>query len=99
MATNSSFSYRIQAAKISSKFKLPPLATYDGSSDPVVHLNSFNAAMKVARGDLDELKCQVFPWTLSGKALIWFSGIALKSIYSFYRLSIEFTGNFYSCQK
>ena len=99
MATDSPFSYRIQVAEIPSKFKLPPLPAYDGTSDPMVHLNSFNAAMKVARGDFDELKCQVFPLTLSGKASIWFSGIAPKSIDSFYQLSMEFTSNFYSCRK
>ena len=79
------------------RFRLPPLPTYDGATDPIQHINSFNAVMKVARGDTDEVKCQVFPLTLVGAASTWLSRLPPRSIDSFYELSNQFMNNYQSC--
>ena len=97
LATDSPFSYRIQATEMPPRFRLPPLPTYDGATDPIQHINSFNAVMKVARGDTDEVKCQVFPLTLVGAASTWLSRLPPRSIDSFYELSNQFMNNYQSC--
>ena len=97
LATDSPFSYCIQATEMPPRFRLPPLPTYDGATDPIQHINSFNAVMKVARGDTDEVKCQVFLLTLGGAASTWLSRLSPRSIDSFYELSNQFMNNYQSC--
>ncbi|KAF7833579.1 uncharacterized protein G2W53_015912 [Senna tora] len=66
------------------------LKHYDGTSDPVAHVNSFKAAMLYA-GAPDEVMCRAFPSTLDGDAQLWFSDLPSGSISSFKQLSRRFT--------
>ncbi|KAF7829737.1 uncharacterized protein G2W53_012070 [Senna tora] len=69
------------------------LKHYDGTSDPVAHVNSFKAAMLYA-GAPDEVMCRAFPSTLDGDAQLWFSDLPSGSISSFRQLSKRFTSYF-----
>ncbi|KAF7821773.1 Retrovirus-related Pol polyprotein from transposon 17.6 [Senna tora] len=53
---------------------LTPLKHYDGTSDPLAHVNSFTAAMLYA-GAPSEVMCRAFPSTLIGDAQLWFSDL------------------------
>ncbi|KAF7817891.1 uncharacterized protein G2W53_023346 [Senna tora] len=69
------------------------LKHYDGTSDPVAHVNSFKAVMLYA-GAPDEVMCRAFPSTLDGDAQLWFSDLPSGSISSFRQLSKRFTSYF-----
>ncbi|KAF7807940.1 uncharacterized protein G2W53_040101 [Senna tora] len=69
------------------------LKHYDGTSDPVAHVNSFKAAMLYA-GAPEEVMCRAFPSTLDGDAQLWFSDLPSGSISSFRQLSKRFTSYF-----
>ncbi|KAF7845298.1 uncharacterized protein G2W53_002203 [Senna tora] len=69
------------------------LKHYDGTSDPVAHVNSFKAAMLYA-GAPDEVMCRAFPSTLDGDAQLWFFDLPSGSISSFRQLSKRFTSYF-----
>ncbi|XP_013617314.1 PREDICTED: uncharacterized protein LOC106323790 [Brassica oleracea var. oleracea] len=73
------------------------LLTFDGVSDPSVHVTSFNIAMRRANLS-DEEKytgfCQLFAETLEGVALNWFTGLQENSVSSFHDLSTAFLKNY-----
>ncbi|XP_048612765.1 uncharacterized protein LOC106397103 isoform X1 [Brassica napus] len=76
------------------KLRLP---TFDGVSDPSVHVTSFNIAMRRAKF-FDEEKdagfCQLFVETLKRSALNWFIGLKEKSVNCFHDLSTAFLKNY-----
>ena len=45
------------------KFRMPYLETYNGSKDPLDHLESFKTLMHL-QGVVDEIMCMAFPTTL-----------------------------------
>ena len=64
----SPFTRETQEAPLPRKFKMPSLAAYDGTTDPIVHLTNYNTAMKIVGAETDEVKCLAFPMSLSGRA-------------------------------
>ncbi|XP_038982017.1 uncharacterized protein LOC120110599 [Phoenix dactylifera] len=58
---------------------------YDGSSDPLYHLESYKALMTL-QGATNALLCTAFPATLRKAARHWFSGLKPNSILSFEQL-------------
>ncbi|KAF7807512.1 TRNA(Ile)-lysidine synthase [Senna tora] len=55
------------------KLRTPaPLGHYNGTTNPVAHLNSIKASMMYA-GVSDEVMCRTFPSTLKGDAQLWFT--------------------------
>ena len=76
------------------KLRLP---TFDGVSDPSVHVMSFNIAMRRANLSDEEKDagfCQLFVETLEGIALNWFTGLQENSVSSFHDLSTAFLKNY-----
>ena len=68
------------------KFSMPQVETYDGSKDPLDHLESFKTLMHL-QGVADEIMCRAFPNTLKSLARIWFSRLMPNSIGTLKELS------------
>ena len=74
-------------------FKLPHLSTYDGTTDPTNHLGTFNVVMRATNVN-SELRCMLFPTTLTGPAKSWFDKFRRHSITSWEQLSKDFKKQF-----
>ena len=72
---------------------MPQMENYDGSKDPLDHLESFKTLMHL-QGVPDEIICRAFPTTLKGFARIWFNRLAPNSIDTFKELSAQFASHF-----
>lgn len=62
-------------------FKLPHLPSYDGTTDPGNHLSTFNIIMRASNVNHD-LRCMLFPTSLTGLAKSWFEKFKRHSITS-----------------
>ncbi|XP_074302957.1 uncharacterized protein LOC141637297 [Silene latifolia] len=82
---------------------IPPAMTlYDGTTDPLDHINHYKQKMMVitATGSLKEAcMCKGFGSTLSGAAMQWFVGLPNKSISNFADLVNAFNQQFASSRK
>ena len=78
---------------------MPTLASYDGTTDPIVHLTNYNTVIKIVGAKNDEVKCLVFPMTLTGHATTWFSQLRPRSISNFKELAFAFTIGFISSRR
>nr|XP_019702910.1 uncharacterized protein LOC109505143 [Elaeis guineensis] len=83
---------------IPSRFKIPHVEPYDGSTDPVDHLESYKALMTIQVAT-DTLFCIGFPATLRKAARAWYSGLRSGSIHSFAQLEHSFVAHFSTSQK
>lgn len=85
------FSDLIMCSALPEGFKLPTMEKYDGLSDAEEHLAVFNAHMLFyGYTATDDLKCRVFPTTLTKFAIRWFFTLPANSIKSFSDLSAKF---------
>ena len=75
------------------KFRMPQMENYDGSKDPLDHLESFKTLMQL-QGVSDEIMCRAFPTMLKGPVRIWFSRLTPNSIDTFKELSAQFASHF-----
>ena len=75
------------------KFRMPQVETYDGSKDPLDHLESFKT-LRHLQGVADEITCRAFPTALKGPARIWFSRLTPNYIDTFKELSAQFASHF-----
>ena len=75
------------------KFRLPQLESYDGSKDPLDHIESFKILMLLHMTP-DEVTCRTFPTTMKGVARVWFSKIPLGTIADFEQLNKGFVRHF-----
>ena len=51
------------------KFRMPQVEAYDGSKDPLDHLESYKTLMHL-QGVADKIMCRAFPTTLKGPARV-----------------------------
>ena len=58
------------------------LECYDGTTDPYEHLDTFLTQANLYTNN-DVILCHVFPTSLKGVALTWYSGLPPRSIDSF----------------
>ena len=63
-------------------FPVTEVKAYDGSKDPLDHLESFKTLMHL-QVVVDEIMCRAFPNTLKGSARVWFSRLMPNSISTF----------------
>ena len=77
---------------------MPHVEPYDGSTDPVDHLESYKALMTI-QGATDALFCIGFPATLCKAARAWYSGLRSGSMHSFGQLEHAFVAHFSTSQK
>ena len=91
--TNSPFIASVTSFPLPLKFGMPQVEPYDGSKDPLNHLESFKTLMHL-QGVADEIMCRAFPTILNGPARIWFSRLTPNSISTFKELSAQFASHF-----
>ena len=96
--TDSPFTKAITSFPLPSKFRMPSLETFDGSKDPLNHLESFKTMMCL-QGVPDKIMCHAFPTTLKGSARIWFKKLTTGSVGSFAQLSRSFFNHFIGGQQ
>ena len=72
---------------------MPQIKTFDGTKDPVDHLNTYNNKMKL-HGYQDPVRCRAFAIMLKGLTLSWFNILLPSLISSFKELSIAFVSYF-----
>ena len=90
---DSPFTASVSLFPLPPKFRMPQVESYDGSKDPLDHLESFKTLMHL-QGVADEIMCRAFPITLKGPARVWFSRLTLNSIGTFKELSAQFASHF-----
>ncbi|KAJ0961100.1 hypothetical protein J5N97_000915 [Dioscorea zingiberensis] len=95
---SSPFIKAIWEAPFPDHFRPPNVSSYDGTSDPQEHLESYRDEMMVNR-TTEAVMCRAFPRTLSGDAHDWFRGIPPGTIHNFQQLSDLFLCNFASNRK
>ena len=83
---DSPFTASITSFPLPPKFCMPQVESYDGSKDPLDHLESSKTLMHL-QGVVDEIICRAFPTTLKGPARIWFNRLTPNSIGTFKELS------------
>ena len=91
--SDSPFTASITSFPCPPKFCMPQVESYDGSKDPLNHLESFKTLMHL-QGVTDEIMCRAFPTTLKRPARVWFSRLTPNSISTFKELSTRFASHF-----
>ena len=76
------FSQEIQAEPIPHRFRMPQVDPYDGTTNPLDHLESYRTLMRV-QGATDALLCIAFHATIRKAARMWFTRLEPESINSF----------------
>ena len=89
----SAFTAGVLHFPLPSKFRMPQIKTFDGTRDPIDHLNTYKNQMEL-HGYQDPVRCRAFVITLKGLALAWFKRLPPSSISSFRELSITFVSHF-----
>ena len=96
--SKSTFTRRIEGAKLLRHFHQIMFLIYNGWSDPVEHVNQFNQRMAIHSKD-GALLCKIFPSSLGPVAMRWFNGLRVNSINSFKELTQAFGSRFVMCSK
>ncbi len=76
---------------------MPQVEPYNGTTDPLNHLESYRALMALQRSS-EAVLCKAFPATLRGTARLWFSGLKPSMVSSFEQLGRQFATNFAASQ-
>ena len=96
--SKSSFTQRIEKAKLPKHFHQPTFAMYNGRRDPVEYVSQFKQKMAVHSQD-EALMCRVFPSNLGLMPMRWFDGLRTNSISSFKKLIQSFCSRFITCSR
>ena len=91
--TDSPFTTEVLNRPLLPKFCLPQLESFDGSRDPLDHIESFKTLILLQMTP-DEVLCRAFPTTLKGAAKVWFSKLPSGTIANFEQLSKGFVCHF-----
>ena len=91
--TESTFTAEVLHFPLPAKFRMPQIKAFDGTKDPVDHLNTYKNQMELHRYQ-DPVRCRAFAITLKGPALTWFNRLPPSSVSSFRELSIAFVSHF-----
>ena len=66
--TKSPFTTGVLHFPLPAKFRMPQIETFDGTKDPIGHLNTYKNQMEL-HGYQDSIRCRAFAITLKGLAL------------------------------
>ena len=91
--TDSPFMASVTSFPLPSKFRIPQVESYDGSKDPLDHLESFKTLMYL-QGVANEIMFRAFPTTLKGPTRIWFSRLMPNLVSTFKELNVQFASHF-----
>ena len=91
--TESPYTAEVLHFPLPTKFRMPQVEAFDGTRDPLDHLNTYKNQMEL-HGYQDPVRCRAFAITLKGPALAWFNRLPPSSIFSFRDLSIAFVSHF-----
>ena len=80
--SKSSFTRKVEGAKLPQQFHQPTFTIYDGRTDPVEHMSQFNQRTAVHSKN-EALMCKVFPSNLELVVMRWFDVLRSNSISSF----------------
>ena len=84
----------VQAAELDKNYKMPmKLTPYTGVKDPKDHLLGFTPAMNISNMG-DPQRCKLFPITLEGPALDWYSKLPVGLVHCFRDLEDMFMKQF-----
>ncbi|XP_020216885.1 uncharacterized protein LOC109800517 [Cajanus cajan] len=87
------FTPNIMQSALLDHWKSLPLDKYDGTTDPDEHVDVFLTQVTLSTTD-DAALCRIFPTSLKGRALSWFTRLPANSIDSFSTLASQFTIQF-----
>ena len=87
--TESPFTDEVLHFPLPAKIRMPQIETFDGTKDPVDHLNTYKNQMEL-HGYQDPVRCRAFAITLKGSALAWFNRLPPSIISSFRELIHRF---------
>uniref|UniRef100_A0A2N9GUT9 Uncharacterized protein n=1 Tax=Fagus sylvatica TaxID=28930 RepID=A0A2N9GUT9_FAGSY len=93
LISSSPFTDEIESAELPERFTAPRLETYNGRTDPVVHIDHYHHRMALWRYR-DPLMCRIFPSSLGEVALRWFNQLERGSIGSWSQMAEVFVGRF-----
>ena len=91
--TESSFIAEVLHFPFPAKFRMPQIEAFDGTKDPVDHLNIYKNQMEL-HGYQDPVRCRAFAITLKDPTFAWFNRLPPSSISSFKELSVAFVSHF-----
>ena len=91
--TKSPFTVGVLHFPLPAKFKMSKIEMFDGTKDPIDHLNTYKNQMEL-HGYQDPIQCRAFAITLKGPALAWFNRLPPSFVSSFTELSITFFFHF-----
>ena len=95
--TESPFTTEVLHFPLPTKFRMPQIKAFDGTKDPIDHLNTYKNQMEL-HGYQDPVRCRAFAITLKGSALAWFNRLLPASVSSLKELSIAFVSHFIGAQ-
>ncbi|XP_027349259.1 uncharacterized protein LOC113860904 [Abrus precatorius] len=93
LVNRSPFIHRILEAKLPDNWRGLAIDKYDGTSDPREHVDIFTTQVGLYT-ESDALWCRIFPTSLRGPALSWFTRLPPLSIDSFTTLTRRFNLQF-----
>ena len=91
--TESPFTAGILHFPLPANFRMPQIEAFDGTKDPVDHLNTYKNQMELHEYQ-DPMRCRAFSITIKGPTLVWFNRLPPSSVSSFRELSIAFVSHF-----
>ena len=91
--TESPFTAGVLHFPLPAKFRMPQVETFNGTRDPIDHLNMYKNQMEL-HGYQDHIHCRAFAIMLKGPTLAWFNRLPSASVSSFTELSIAFVSHF-----
>ncbi|XP_077229834.1 uncharacterized protein LOC143862648 [Tasmannia lanceolata] len=97
-SSNPPFTDRVLAAAVPLGFKMPQIPQYDGTTDPVDHLQTFRTTM-LLHGASDGFLCRALPTTLTGAARDWYSRLKPKSVDNFDDFGDDLARHFMSSRR
>ncbi|XP_022843205.1 uncharacterized protein LOC111366739 [Olea europaea var. sylvestris] len=95
---NTPFTPEILTFPLPDRFKYPRIKEYDGTTDPINHLNIYTDVMNLQVAP-DQVMCKAFPQTLTNAARDWFSTLEPNSIALFLDLADKFSAFFASSKR